>query len=437
MLTSVENPIYQQVESRFLAFEKSLDGAETSTLHEIRKKALFQFKELGLPTTKNEEWKYTPISNQLKGKFDFAKQTKQTAISIEDIKKVHIPNLKANILVFINGIYAPFSSTILTPVHEMEILSLNKAAERRDINFDTYFSQIANSEKDAFTALNTAFADQGTFIYVPQGSIVELPTILHYISDSSISEVIAQPRNLFVLGQRAQATIIETYSSIGETSAFNNTVTEIVLHKEAILDYYKLQNENAATQHVDTTEIHQEGKSVLNAVTITVNGGMLRNNLNIAISEQYAESNLSGLYKIKGKTHIDNHTLVDHIAPNCQSNELYKGIVDESSTAVFNGKIYVKQAAQKTNAFQSNKNILLSDNATVNTKPQLEIFADDVKCSHGTTVGALDEEPMFYLRSRGLDEDSARLLLLKAFAGEVIDKIKIPEVRELVESWIA
>jgi len=437
MITSVENPLIAQINTRFEAFEKSLEGAETSSLHELRKNALQSFKLLGLPTVKNEEWKYTPISNQLKGKFDFSKVTKLTALAPDDIKKVHIPNLEANVLVFINGVFAPFSSTILTPIHEMEVLSLNRAAEKRIENFDKYFGQIASCENNAFTALNTAFADQGTFIYVPEGSIVTLPTVLHYITDASNFDVIAQPRNLFVLGKRAQATIIETYSCLGDNALFTNSVTEIVLHKEAIFNYYKLQNESSAAHHVDNTEISQESKSVLNAVTITTGCGMIRNNLHIAIKEQYAESNLSGLYKLSGKTHVDNHTLVDHIAPNCESNELYKGIMDDKSTAVFNGKIFVKQAAQKTNAFQSNKNILLSDDATVYTKPQLEIFADDVKCSHGTTVGALDEEPLFYLRSRGLDEEIARGMLLGAFAGEVVDKIKIPEVRDFVLNWLA
>jgi len=239
------------------------------------------------------------------------------------------------------------------------------------------------------------------------------------------------------VSENAQVELAETYATLGLSESFTNQVMEIIVEKDAIVDYYKVQNDAAHTNQVSTTHFRQVGKSVVRAVTISLNGGIVRNNLNVALEAEHSESHLYGLYFLKAQTHVDNHTVVDNVKPNCLSNELYKGIIDDDSTAVFNGKIFVQPQAQKTNAFQSNKNILLSDNASVNTKPQLEIFADDVKCSHGCTVGQLNEEGLFYLRSRGISEKTARALLIRSFAVDILEHIKLLPIRDYVDQLIS
>lgn len=269
-----------------------------------------------------------------------------------------------------------------------------------------------------------------------RGKVVEHPVYIYNINDARSANILSQPRSLYYISENAQATFVETYATIGAQESFTNQVSEIVVEKDAILEYYKIQNDVVTSNQVTTTHIRQVGKSLVNTVTISLNGAIIRNNLNIAMEAEYSESHFYGLYFLKGTTLVDNHTVVDNVKPNCQSNELYKGVVDDNATAVFNGKIFVQKDAQKTNAFQSNKNILLSDGATVNTKPQLEIFADDVKCSHGCTVGQLDEEAYFYLRSRGISEKAAKSLLVHAFAIDILAHIKPETIRQYVDKLI-
>jgi len=231
--------------------------------------------------------------------------------------------------------------------------------------------------------------------------------------------------------------IVETYATIGSSESFTNQVMEIVVEKEALLEYYKIQNDSAVNNQVSTTHIRQTGKSYSHVVTVSLNGGIIRNNLNLVLEAEYSEGHLYGLYFQGGHTHVDNHTVVDNVTPHCYSNELYKGIIDDKASAVFNGKIFVQPQAQKTNAYQSNKNILLSADASVNTKPQLEIYADDVKCSHGCTIGQLDEDGLFYLRSRGISEKKAQSLLVQAFAIDILEHIKLLPIREYVDGLIS
>ena len=291
--------------------------------------------------------------------------------------------------------------------------------------------------KDGIHALNTAFLQEGIFLHVKKGKVVEHPVYLYHIIDARSGNILSQPRTLIYIGEAAQVDFAETYATLGLSESFTNEVTEIVVEKEAVVEYYKIQNDVSSSNQVNTTHFRQIGKSHVHTVNISLNGGIIRNNLNIALEAAHCETNLHGLYFLKGQTHVDNHTVVDNVKPNCLSNELYKGVIDDSATAVFNGKIYVQPYAQKTNAFQSNKNILLSDTATVNTKPQLEIFADDVKCSHGCTVGQLDEEGLFYLRSRGIGEQKAKSLLVHAFAVDILEHIKLEPIKEHVDKLIS
>ncbi|HYK56154.1 MAG TPA: Fe-S cluster assembly protein SufD, partial [Flavisolibacter sp.] len=243
--------------------------------------------------------------------------------------------------------------------------------------------------------------------------------------------------SLIYVSENAQMQLVENHSTLGSGESFANGVVEIVVEKDAVVEYYKIQNDAAHTNQVSTTHIRQIGKSYTHTVTISLNGNIVRNNLNVVLEAEHCESHLYGLYFLKGTSHVDNHTVVDNAKPNCLSNELYKGIINDSATGVFNGKIFVQPQAQKTNAYQTNKNILLSDAASVNTKPQLEIFADDVKCSHGCTIGRLDEEGLFYLQSRGIHEDVARSLLVHAFAVDVLEHIKPVAIRQYVDRLIS
>jgi Fe-S cluster assembly protein SufD len=414
--------------SSFKSFESNLKG--NTALQSRKKEALANFEKLGFPTTKNEEWKYTNVSSILKKDFILSGSTTLTK---KDIEPFLLVGAEANHLVFINGIYTKALSKIISP--ESSLIIKNFSEANPDI-LEQYFGKLGNTSNDSFTALNTAFAENGAFIRIPKGKIVEAPVILYFISDARQTDILTQPRNLFIAEENSQAKVIETFNNLGAKSSFTNIVTEIVVKKDAFLEYYKIQNESENGHHVGTTEVLHEAKSQFSSTTITINGGIIRNNLNIELGAEFCETTLYGLYVLKNKQHVDNHTLVDHAKPNCYSNELYKGILDDKSTGVFNGKINVKPDAQKTNAFQSNKNILLSKDAAMNTKPQLEIFADDVKCSHGTTVGQMDEEPLFYLRSRGIREDNAKALLMNAFANDIIEHIKIDSLKEKIQHLV-
>ena len=464
--------------SAFDIFNSKLNGRATSSINKIRSAAIKRFETLGFPTTKNEEWKYTNINPILNKEFDFlttlpairtcpptAKQkqgrresnkrqagrispatTESESISKNDIQACLFHGSEANTVVFINGHYSKEFSTIISPANELRIESLAKTMANDPGMIDKHFGKYADFQNNAFTALSTAFAADGAFIYVPEEAVVSYPILLYFITDTRQSNIIAQPRNLFLLGKNSRVSIAESFSTIGLPtpklrqagvgSGFTNIVTEIMVGKNAAMDYYKIQNDSDTSWHIGTTQVCQAANSNFTSTTVSFNGDLIRNDLNIKIDGEGCETQLYGLYLLNGKSHVDNHTLVDHAKANSFSNELYKGILDDKSTGVFNGKVFVRQDAQKTNAFQSNKNILLSNDATVNTKPQLEIFADDVKCSHGATTGQIDEEALFYLRSRGIDEGRAKALLIHAFVGEILDKIKISDLKEYVEKVI-
>ncbi|PZR25883.1 MAG: Fe-S cluster assembly protein SufD [Citrobacter freundii] len=406
---------------------QSTDGS--STLSAKRQDAFAAFSNWGIPTTRHEEWKYTRIGGFFNKSFEIG------APKSINIDAYRLPGHEvANELVFVNGQYAADLSTIRSA--ELNVIALEEALKNEYADIaNKHFNHSANYLKDGINALNTAFVTKGAvFIAVKRGKIVSHPVYIYNITDG---QVLALPRTLVHLGENAQIQIVETFVNVGDVESFTNQVMEIVVERDAILEYYKIQNESAQASQVSTTHIRQVGKSLANAVTISLNGAIVRNNTNVVMEDAHCEAHLYGLYYPKGNTLIDNHTVVDNAQPNCYSNELYKGMLDENGTGVFNGKIFVRQPAQKTNAFQSNKNVLLSDTASVNTKPQLEIFADDVKCSHGCTVGKLDEEGLFYLQSRGVPERTAKAMLLHGFAGDVIEKIKIDVIREYVDQVVS
>lgn len=415
---------------------KSIETAKTSLSFlpsEERLKAMGWLNTNGLPHAKAEEYKYTHLSKVLEKDFSLQAGT-GTALSKEQLSGLLFKSVEANHLVLVDGVYAPELSQMRTDAKQLVVSTFQEA--QQNPSFLQYAAKAAKPESDPFIALNTAFASNGLFLEVKNNALVELPIILYHISRATDSKPVIYPRNLIVVGENAQVQLVEHYITLGEASTFTNTVTEIVCQKDSLVDYYKLQFNNPSAYQVGTTQVLQVKKSTFTATTVSLDGKMLRNNLNIVMDDEHCESNMWGLYLLEGKTHVDNHTMVDHCKPNALSNENYKGIMDGNSTAVFNGKIFVRQDAQKTNAFQSNRNILLSNDASVNTKPQLEIWADDVKCSHGCTIGQMDEEQLFYLRARGLSYESARAMLLHAFAADVIQTIKIEGIRTLLEELI-
>ena len=409
----------------------------SSALTAIEQTAFDNFNRLGIPTGKSEEWKYTRIGNVFNKEYQFLSGKTVESFGAANLNEVRLPgHEEANELVFVNGLYSSSLSTVRSSA--LFITSLEKAAANEYSGIVSKHFEHSNTYiKDGIHALNTAFAGNGVFVHVKKGQIVEHPVYIYNITDTRGGNSFTQLRTLIHVAEQAHIQLVETYVTIGTADSFLNQVTEVIVEKDALVEYYKIQNIAPAANQVSTTHFRQTGKSFIHAVTISLNGGIIRNNLNMAMEAEYSEAHLYGLYFLKGNSHIDNHTIVDNVKPHCLSNELYKGIIDDNATAVFNGKIFVQPQAQKINAFQSNKNVLLSDTATVNTKPQLEIYADDVKCSHGCTVGQLDEEALFYLRSRGINEKTAKSLLVHSFAVDILEYIKPQAIRNYVDQLIS
>lgn len=422
-----------QLLTAFRTNEERMNGESKTPLHQVRRAALNQFDLLGFPTIRHEEWKYSNVAALLKEAFELDGTSELTT---DDLTPLQIPNLDGNIISFVNGRYKPELSRLVSPAEQVRITTFAESLKADPDFIGSHFARYADYQDNAFTALNTALASDGIVVRVPDNTTVEQPIILRFITDARDKNIASQPRNLVIVGRNAEVTMAESYRTLGERSSFVNVVTEIVLDRDARMQYYKVQDETDKAYHIGTTQVSQTDSSHFYSATVTVNGNFVRNNLNIVLNGQHAEAYMYGLYMPNGRQHVDNHTLVDHAMPNSYSNELYKGILDDNGTGVFNGKIYVRPDAQKTNAYQSCKNVVLAPGASMNTKPQLEIYADDVKCSHGTTTGQLNDEALFYMRSRGIPKDEARTLLLYAFAQDVLSQIKIQPIREYLEGVV-
>ncbi|CAG4994777.1 FeS cluster assembly protein SufD [Dyadobacter sp. CECT 9275] len=417
----------------FQAREAVMNGEASSAFHQKKRAAIARFDKLGFPTIRNEEWKYSNVKDLISESYHF---NAESTLSSADLENLNIPDQDANILYFVNGHYRPELSQLISSSEFITIDSLQGAYKINPELVNTYFSEFKENP-DAFTALNTAFAQDGVFIHVPDNQAVDHPVILRFVSDSRTQNTGSQPRNIIAVGKNAQVKLAESFRTLGDQRSFTNVVTEIHMGQDANVEYYKVQNESNMAYHIGTTQVYMLDRSHFYAGTITLNGKFTRNNLNIQLDGERCEAHMYGLYFPDGTQHVDNHTVADHMKPNSESNELYKGILRDKSKGVFNGKIFVRPDAQKTNAFQSCKNIVLSTNATMNTKPQLEIYADDVKCSHGTTTGQIDEEALFYMRSRGISRPEAMSLLMYAFCADVVSQIKIDSIREYLEEVIA
>ena len=416
-----------------MAFEELLDLS--SPIHEIRTSSLKQFEALGFPTKKDEAWKYTSLAKLLKNDYSIFPK-KETTTELKDVKKYFLYDIDTYKVVFIDGIYSPFLSDTTHDGIDVCLLSAALTKDKYKATIETYFNTIAKKD-DSLTALNTAFTKEGAYIYIPKSVVAEKPIQILHFSTSEQGPMLLQPRNLIVAEENAQVQIFERHQSLVPHQVLTNSVTEIFAAENAIVDYYKVQNDLDEASLIDNTYVAQKDKSHVSVHTFSFGGQLIRNNLNFYQKGEYIDSTMKGITIIGDRQHVDHYTLVDHAQPNCESHQDYKGIYADKSVGVFNGKIYVNQIAQKTNAFQKNNNILLDNTATINTKPQLEIFADDVKCSHGCTIGQLDEDALFYLRSRGIPKREAKGLLTYAFANNVLESVKIPALKLRINKLIA
>jgi Fe-S cluster assembly protein SufD len=419
--------------SSFMAFEEQLDLS--SPVHEIRTESLKHFEENGFPSKKDEAWKYTSLAKLIKSDYSiFPKE--ETTIELKDVKKYFLFEIDTYKIVFIDGVYSPFLSDTTHDGIDVCLLSAALSKDKYKETITTYFNTIAKKD-DNLTALNTSFTKEGAYIFIPKSVVAEKPIQILHFATGKQGPILLQPRNLIVVEENAQVQIVERHQSLVPHQIMSNSVTEIFAAKKAVIDYYKVQNDLDEASLIDNTYVAQKTKSNVSVHTFSFGGKLTRNNLNFYQKGEYIDSIMKGVTIIGDQQHVDHFTLVDHAQPNCESHQDYKGIYSDKSVGVFNGKIYVNRIAQKTNAFQKNNNILLDDTATINTKPQLEIFADDVKCSHGCTIGQLDEDALFYLRSRGIPKKEAKGLLTYAFANNVLESVKIPTLKARINKLIA
>ena len=416
-----------------LAFEERVDIADP--VHQTRLESLKTFERKGFPSRKDEAWKYTSLNAMVRQDYALFPKAEST-IQLKKVKKYFLYEIDTYKVVFIDGVYSPFLSDTTHDGLDVCLMSaaLSKAKYKNLIN--NYFNKIANKD-DSLTALNTSYTQEGAYVYIPKCVVAEKPIEIIHFSTGKEKALWLQPRNLLVVDQNAQVQILERHQSLKEHNVVTNSVTEIYAHRDAFVDYYKIQNDICTASLIDNTYISQERNSNVRVHTFSLGGKLIRNNLNFYHKGEYCDSILKGVTLLEDQQHVDHYTLVDHSAPNCESHQDYKGVFSERSKGVFNGKIHVDQLAQKTNAFQQNNNILIDDKATVNTKPQLEIFADDVKCSHGCTVGQLNEEVLFYLQSRGIPRKEAKALMTYAFANNVLESVELPVLKKRINILIA
>lgn len=411
----------------FLTALSPLQFNEDSYFEGLRNDAKNELAELDFPTSKTEYWKYTRLGKVVNNTYTLGQPEKI------DITNFLIPNLEAHILVVVNGHFSSELSNF-TKVDGITLTSLVEAKKQGFEGLKKHFNQFTQDKKEIFLALNNAFHTDGIYLEVAKNNSVEKP--YHIINITTGNNTVSQSRNLFIGNVGSQVKIIESFINVGGEKNFNNHVSEFFVAENTHLEYNKIQDKKENNFSIATEQVYQESNSNFTINTAIFNGALVRNNLNIEVNASNCETNLNGLYLGKNKDHIDNHTVVDHKKPHCNSNEVYRGVLDDESTGVFNGKVFVRQDAQITNAFQQNNNILLSDNATANSKPELEIYADDVKCSHGSTTGQIDEEAIFYLQSRGISKKGALKLMINAFAKDALERISIEAFHEYIDTKI-
>jgi len=437
MSLTITTPELQGYLENFARFEKSAPGHQNGWLRKLRADGFARFSELGFPTTHDEDWRFTNIAPISRTAFQLADGAGK--INPRDLDHFRIPGAACQ-LVFVNGRYTPDLSTAGKLPKGVRVSSLAEAIKNDAASLEAHLGRYASFDRDTFIALNSAFLADGGYVYVPRGVVVEAPICLLYVSTGSGAPAMAHPRNLIVAEDHSQLTVVEDYVSVASGVMFSNVVTELYAGQDAVVAHYMIEREDTQALNVSTLRIEQGRNANVESHSLLLGGALVRNNVHPVLAGEGGECLINGLFIGKGRQHMDNYMLVEHAQPRCNSRQFYNGILDEQAHGVFHGRIIVHKDAQKTDAKQTNRNLLLSDEAQIDTKPQLEIYADDVKCTHGATIGQVEENALFYLRSRGLDEIAARRLLLYAFASECLERMRTGPVRNYLEaltpSWL-
>jgi Fe-S cluster assembly protein SufD len=406
-----------------------------SFVNELRKKAIDSLKKDGFPDTKNEDYKYTNLEEKLSFPYKNVFSSPLIDVDLNEVFKCDVPDLETHLVLTINGWYYDKNIPLQGLPEGVIVGSFKDVAQQNPELVKKYLNKQADSKKDALVSFNTAFFQDGLFIYVPKNVVVEKPIQIINILLSE-NDLMSFQRNIIVVEENAEIKIVSCDHTLAPHHYLTSQVTEIYVEENASLDYYTMQNSHNASTQLGNTYFNQKENSKVISNAITLHGGLVRNNIYSKLDGEGAEHNMFGIFLIDKNQHVDNFTHIEHKKPNCYSNELFKGVLDDYAKGVFRGRILVEKDAQKTNAFQTNNNIILTDKAEMHTKPQLEIYADDVKCSHGATVGQLDEDALFYMRARGIDEKNARLLLMYAFAHEIIDQIRIEPLKDRINDLV-
>jgi Fe-S cluster assembly protein SufD len=416
----------------FIELEKVRQSSEPVWLRHLRAEGWDIFNSSGFPTARDEDWRFTNLAPLRRTEF---RRAPDASVSPSEIEASLLSGAACQ-LVFVNGRFAPGLSETSKLPSGLEVLSLAQALSQKSEKVEQHLGRYANLRRDAFAALNTALWEDGAFIHIRPGAHIEQPVHLLFLSAAADVPVMTHPRSLIVAEQNCQAAIVEDYLSLGPGVAFSNSVTELAAADDSIVSHYLLERENYDSFNVSTLRLEQGRNANVSSHSILLGGGLVRNNVHPVLNGPGAECLINGVFVGAGRQHLDNYMLVEHASPNGSSRQFYNGILDQHARGVFHGRIVVHKDAQKTDAKQTNRNLLLSDDARIDTKPQLEIRADDVKCTHGATIGRIEDEPLFYLRSRGLDETAARNLLLYAFAAECLDRMPEEPARNFVEQFI-
>jgi Fe-S cluster assembly protein SufD len=417
----------------FTAFEKRAAGQDLVWLRNLREEAFARFSETGFPTTHDEDWRFTNVTPIARTQFSLAPEN--TDVSSPDMKPWIFDGVTAR-LVFVDGHFSPSLSLVNSLPSAVRISDLKTQIANNPAILEAHLGQYLDVRRDPFCALNTAFAEEGAFVYVAPGAEVDAPIYLLFVSTEQSAPVMVHPRNLLLIGQEAQVEIIEEYVSLGSGTVLCNSATELVAGENSTIAHYMIEREHPQAFNISTLRIQQERNANVQSHSVLLGGGIVRNNVHPVLAGEGGECLINGLFVGSGRQHLDNYMYVEHASPHSTSRQFYNGILDGAAHGVFHGRIVVHKNAQKTDAKQTNRNLLLSDDAQIDTKPQLEIYADDVKCTHGATIGQIEENALFYLRSRGIDELSARRVLLAAFANQCVERMKPGVARNHAEGLI-
>jgi Fe-S cluster assembly protein SufD len=430
---TARTPSTQSFLDAHAAFTAAAPGNGASWVASIRSEAIDRFAARGFPGPKDEAWRYTSVAPIARGGFALPRVVREDVLTPEQFERLTFEPWACSHLVFVNGRFAPGLSSLLDLPRGVRVGSLQQALASQRERVEPHLGRHADGAQHPFVALNTAFLQDGAYLEVPRGVVVEEPIHLLFISTPNGGPSMSHPRTLVIAGERSQVALVESYAGFGEARYFTNAVTEVVVGDGARVEHTKLQRESLGAYHVATLQFDLGRGAALTSHSISLGGALARNDLNVVLGAEGGDCTLNGLYVVEGRQHVDNHTLIDHARPHGTSRELYKGVLDGQARGVFDGTVVVRKDAQKTDARQENRNLLISEEALVDSKPTLMIHADDVKCSHAATIGQLDDNALFYVRSRGVGEAAARNLLTRAFVSDIIHRVGIEPVRAGLE----